>query len=750
MKYAEVYTSIKTLEVNHPFDYLIPEAFKDSISPGSLVIVPFRNRQEIGFVTRIKDSTDVAAKDLKTVAEVISSIPVFTRETLKIIYWMSSYYLQPFGKIIEFFLPPGSKDKILKVFRNPETFFRYKNVFYLKNTGTEAFREVYGSKRFKGQQRILDLLKKNDGIELKEIIRGAGGSRSSLTALLQKGVVEVKKIRISDGYEGRVTFENPKKPVKGYVFKNGAFRKEIAKYISKNLFRAFILYDFRTEDKISLYRSMLRSALENNKKALLLTPEIIDAENLYSSIYDPELCGKQIIYHSELKESEQLSRWYEIYTGNADIVFGNRSAIFLPFKNIGLIVIDEEHDPSYKESTIVRYNVQDIALKIGRSLNIPVVFASNTPSMRLWYRAENDKEFKIIRPDVSFFKNNKVAKEVLDLKTVDSFKEDINITSILYKIIRNSVEAGSKALVFFNRRGYSSFLVCRDCGNIPLCPRCHISYSYHGSSGRLVCHHCSNSEDFTGQCSNCGSKNLQFRGTGIEKIESKLKKRFKGIAFLRVDSDFIRNKKESRAIQKTLSTEGSLLLLGTQKVLKYTVKDLTAASIINYDSLFQIPDFQINERVFQLLVQILTKIKNMDGSRFMIQSFNSENEVLGSFILGDYEDFYKKEIKKRKDLYYPPYSNLINIVISGRNDESVSADVRALAHKISSINKPGFLMLGPAPAPFHKRNLIYRWHIMIKTESVIRFNTNLREILKDFRKNDENKIVFDIDPVWIL
>ena len=219
---------------------------------------------------------------------------------------------------------------------------------------------------------------------------------------------------------------------------------------------------------------------------------------------------------------------------------------------------------------------------------------------------------------------------------------------------------------------------------------------------------------------------------------------------MRIDSDFIKNKQEGREVREKLGTDGPLILLGTQKILKNTVKDLTVASIINYDSLFQIPDFQINERVFQLLVQILSKIKNMDGSRFMIQAFDSKNEVLELFISGDYEDFYKKEIKRRKDLYYPPYSALINIIMSGKDDRSVREDIKLLADKISGLKEPEFLMLGPAPAPFHKRNLIYRWHIMVKTESVIMFNNNLRKILDDFSKNDENKIVFDIDPVWIL
>ena len=258
-------------------------------------------------------------------------------------------------------------------------------------------------------------------------------------------------------------------------------------------------------------------------------------------------------------------------------------------------------------------------------------------------------------------------------------------------------------------------------------------------------------EDFKGQCKSCGSKNLQYRGTGIEKIESKLKKRFTDTEFLRIDSDFVKNNNELRAIRKILGAYGPLLILGTQKVLKnLVIRDLTSASIIDLDSLFQLPDFQINERVFQLMIQILSKIKNTYESKFLIQAFNIKNEVLEAFLDGEYEDFYKKEIKKRKNLRYPPYSSLINIIIAGRDDENVDRDIKALADKISGIKKPEFLMLGPAPAPFYRRNLVYRRHILIKTESVIMFNNNLKKILKDYRKNIKNKIIFDIDPVWIL
>ncbi len=754
MKYAEVYTSIKTLEVNHPFDYSIPSALKDSICTGSMVIVPFGQRQEIGFVTKVKDHTKIAAEDLKTVTEIISNIPAFNKETLRLIYWMSAYYLQPFGKIIEFFLPPGNKKKVLEVFKDPESFFRYEKVIYLSKTSTGAIAEVYSSGRSRAQQRILDLLRQSDGITLKDLIDKAKVSRSSVSALLKKNIIELRKRRrVDSGCRERTGTVDLQEIKKKSVLKDENARtlsRDITYSIKNNLFKAFVLYDFRINDRLNLYRAACSSALDNNKTVLLLTPEIIDAENLFDLFYDPEM-GKKQIFHSGLKESEQLSRWYDIYSGNIDLIIGNRSAIFLPFRNIGLVIIDEEHDPSYKESTIVRYNVQDIALKLCRYLRIPVLFASNTPSMRLWHRAKVERDFRILRPDISFYRDNKVSKEVLDLKTVDSFKEDINITNKLYKTIKNELRAGNKALVFFNRRGYSSFLICRDCGYIPLCPRCRVSFSYHRNDSMLLCHHCSLRQDFTGQCENCGSTNMQYSGTGIEKIESKLKKRFTDTKFLRIDSDFVKNRDEGRAIRKILSADGPLLILGTQKVLKNSViRDLTAASIIDFDSLFQLPDFQINERVFQLLIQVLSKIKNTYESKFLIQAFNIKNEVLGSFLDGEYEDFYKKEIKKRKNLQYPPYSSLINIIVAGRDDESVDRDIKALAGRISGIKKAEFLMLGPAPAPFYRRNLVYRRHILIKTGSVIRFNNNIKKILKDYRKNIENKIIFDIDPVWIL
>ena len=754
MKYAEVYTGIKTLEVNHPFDYSVPEGFIGAIHPGSMVVVPFGNRKEIGFVTKVKSSTDIASKDLKPVADVIGDIPVFDRDSLRLIYWMSGYYLQPFGKIIEFFLPPGNKDRVLQLLKNPETFFRYKTVIYLNDTGTGGFEEIYRSKRLRGQQKVLDILKRNDGITVREIMSRTGVSRQTVKALLEKGFVKIQKIRILNQDEGEVN------PIKQQIHGEKDDLKDkkvrpcfsgIADCISGNLYRVFILYDFSITDRIDIYRFLCNCALEENKKALILTPEIVDAENLARSLAGGELKGKHLIFHSGLKASEQLSSWYRAYTGSIDTIIGNRSAIFLPLKKIGLIIIDEEHDPSYKESTSVRYNLQDIALKLGSILGIPVVFASNTPSMRIWHRTKNDKDFEVIRSELSFFRNNKVQREVLDLKTLDRFKEDINITGSLYRTIKNAVESGNKALVFFNKRGYSSYLLCRDCGDIPTCPKCQISFSFHSSSGRLVCHHCSHDEVFTGKCKACGSDNIQFRGTGIEKIESKLKARFKGTTVLRVDSDLIRDRRESRKIAEILKADGPLILLGTQKILKNrAIRDLTVASIVNYDSLFQLPDFQVNERVFQLMVEILSKMKNTDKSKFIIQAFKCKNEVLDSFVSGDYEDFYEKEIKKRQDLYYPPISNLINIIVSGRDNSSVRCDINLLAERVSKIKKPKFFILGPAPAPFHKINFLYRWHLLIKTESVMKFNLGLGNILKDFRKNDENKIIFDIDPVWIL
>jgi len=310
----------------------------------------------------------------------------------------------------------------------------------------------------------------------------------------------------------------------------------------------------------------------------------------------------------------------------------------------------------------------------------------------------------------------------------------------------------NKVIIFLNRRGYSNFVICSKCGNVPKCPACDLPYNYHRDTGKLVCHHCGREIVYTGKCDKCGSNSLVLYGTGIQKVQSKLEERFKEVPVLRMDSDVTVKKKSHQEILKKFISPGGSILIGTQMIAKgLDVGDVTLVGIINSDSMMGLPDYHMNERAYQLITQVSGRAgRTSKKGKVIIQTYNPDSMVMKNVLGNDYESFYKQELENRRELKYPPFSHLINIIISGKSEEKVKEDIRELTLRLKDAVGESSSMLGPAPAPFSKINKFYRWHLMIKAGNWDTLNDRISEILKGFKKNNENKIILDINPVWIL
>jgi len=678
MSYAEVYVAIKTLGMDHPFDYKIPPDLNELAKVGSVVTVPFGNRQESGYITRIKDNSLLSGKEIKSLSRIIYDVPVFDRDRLKLIYWMAAYYVAPVVKIMEFFLPPGKKGK--------------KS---LPPAGLEH-----------PDMTIADT------------------STSTPNACMQ--------------------------PESGIRQSCRAFMSDITGNIGRDRFKGFLLKDFNDLQKLEIIRYLALQTKKTGGRTLILAPEITDIKSIYNG-FDLKTSIAASLYYSEKSPSRRYEDWFDISRDKFDIIFGTRSAIFLSINQLDMIIIDEADDLSYKESTIVRYNLKDVALRLAKILKIPCVLFASSASVNLRYEFSKKSDMETIdNPDTSTGKNL-FKKQIIDLKMLDRSKEDINITGSLFKGLKEETGKKNKAIIFVNRRGYSSFLICKKCGHIPKCDLCNIAYKYHSSQKKLICHHCCRTVDFTGICSSCGSDDFSYQGTGIEKIEYKLKQRFKDIAIFRIDSDKLKKKNELKEILTAINAAGPAILIGTQVIAKdMKIKDITLVAVIDFDSLFNLPDYSINEKACQILIRLSSVLKNNSEARFIIQAYNTDNFVLKSFMASDFNLFYEEEIKNRKELFYPPFSNLVNIIISGEDENLVKSDINRLFSMISNKINGDFLLLGPSPSPFYKLNQHYRWHILVKTPKIMQFAIFLGKILAGFKKSGRNKIITDIDPVWIL
>ena len=749
-KYAEVYLDIKAFDIDHAFDYRIPPDFTPDINIGSVVLVPFKNRSEVGYIVKVKDRSGLDDEEIKDIEKVIDSKPVFNLKRLELIHWISKYYIQPLGSVIKFFLPPGGRYK--KFLTHPRVKLKYKDYVNLNKNKFRELKDKINWDRSYSQKKIIDYLISSGEVSKEKLMRDTGSHYSSLTSLVDKNIISIFKKRQKRDFRYENEYKKgskKKKIILNYYQKNAL--DSIDNSIQKSNFHKFLIEGVAGSGKTDIYIAVCRKVLEQNKRVLVLTPEISLTPQLFSR-FESEFGPKVAVYHSNMNEAERYERWLDVQENKFDIIIGTRSSIFTPIGNLGIIILDEEHDPSYKEGTLVRYNTQDVAMELGRILKIPVVFGSATPSIVTRYRAENENNFTLIKIPFKAQSRHKLDKQVVDLKLVDRSREDITITRKLFTAIREELEKDNKVIIFINRRGYSNFIICNKCGNVPKCPACDLSYSYHSDRKKLICHHCSREQNYTGKCTVCGAENIFLYGTGIQRVQSKLQSRFKNTPILRMDSDITTKRKSHQEILNKFISPGRSILIGTQMVAKgLDIEDVTLVGVINCDNMLGLPDYHMNERVYQLITQVSGRAgRKIKKGKVIIQTYNPDSSVIKNILEENYESFYCQELENRRELSYPPFSNLINIIISGKEESVVKKDIKNLFTEINEVIKIGSNILGPAPAPFYKINLFYRWHIIIKTGNIKDLNIELAKIFKKFRKYKENKIIIDVDPVWIL
>jgi len=749
-KYAEVYIDIRSLSVDHPFDYIIPHAMLDSIRTGSVVIVPVSNRKEIGYVVRVKDKSRVSAGALKEIAGLTGISPVFDEQMLELAMWMSRYYVQPLTGVLRLFLPPGRKNK--RTLQKKGKGYKYRTMIEIDRNAYGRAADDPGWKRSKAQKRILDRLSQSGSgmMERAMLLKASSSSAGSIKKLIEKRLIRQNKRRV------RRDFRYGGLPGSGGTdITMNQYQRKCIDLVRSSLesreSRKFLIQGVTGSGKTEIYMNICKKVIASGRRALILVPEISLTPQLFSRF--EKMFGREVaVYHSHMSDGERFDRWMEILEGEVGLVIGTRSALFTPLKDIGIIIIDEEHDPSYKEGSMVRYNTRDVAARLSEIKNIPLIMGSATPSVSTRYMVENKKDCTLMRVPVRARSSKKVERQVVDLRSIDRKKEDEFITPVLHKAIREELEKDNKVIIFINRRGFSNFVVCRGCGNVPRCPACELSYNYHRDSGKLICHHCGREEKYTGVCKQCQTANLFLAGSGIQRVEEKIRTRFRDVPIYRMDSDITKKKKSHQEIIGGFSAPGRAIMIGTQMITKgLDIEDVTLVGVINCDGMFSLPDYHMNERAYQLITQVAGRAGRKDKEgRVIIQTYRPDAGVIIHLMDEDYEKFYMEELENRRELSYPPFSNLVNIIISGHNASAVEDGAKKVLDKINKDIKINIDMLGPAPAPFYKINKFYRWHILLKTKEIDSLTAELGESLKSHRKNKDIRLIIDVDPEWIL
>lgn len=530
----------------------------------------------------------------------------------------------------------------------------------------------------------------------------------------------------------------------------GAVRAAIDAGESKD----FLLHGITGSGKTEVYLSCAARALEAGKEVLILVPEIPLSFQV-AKRFEEAFGGRVAVLHSGLTDKERRDEQARFNRGGAPIVVGPRMALFAPFRKLGLIVVDEEHDPSYKQESHPRYNAVTLARMLARHHRAPLLLGSATPSLESRHAAERGAA-TLLTLASRYGSRPLPAVEVVDMRGGRESKQKLPFSAPLLDALHETVAAGNQAILFLNRRGFSPLVLCTDCGAAIQCPRCNIALTLHLDKGLLICHYCNHRKQAAQICPACGGSELTRRGFGTQRLEEELANAVPSAKILRLDRDSASKRGAGRAIVEAFAKKEAQILIGTQMVTKgFDFPDVGLVGILNADQLLHFPDFRSGERTFQLLTQVAGRAgRGNAGGKVILQTYDPEHPAIVAAAGHDYDSFYAQELKSRKEVGYPPFARLANILVSGEDDAVVEAAADGLREFLGKRIPQGkeLWLLGPSPAPMQKINRNFRWHILVKSAEIDPLLRLGRDALAWHARSGSRKIrvTVDVDPVHLL
>ena len=739
--FAEVIINSNAKALNKTFDYIVPTELEKDIKVGSRVFVPFGNgsKTDDGFVINLKDNSEFANKEIIKI-EIDDSLNEFKINLARL---MARKYFCNISDCIRLMLPPGTSSKDIANRMKDK-----KGNFIYLNKNIIEIQELIESKKIKSEKhiRVLNFLEKNDGIYKSDLELLADVSSSILKTLEKNGYIKIEEEKLErNPFIGKNVKHDNNKTL---TDEQKICFNSINKSIENNTFSNNLIYGITGSGKTEIYLQLIKEALNKNKSAIVLVPEI----SLTPQMVDRFLArfGEEniAILHSKLSNGERYDEWNKIKNSNNIIVIGARSAIFAPVNNLGIIIIDEEHDSSYKSDTTPRYNAKDIGKYLAEKNNCPLVLGSATPDINTMYLAKNQK--------INIFKLTKRANnmnlpnvQVVDMRNELAIGNKSMISLKLQDKIQKNLLNKKQTILFLNRRGYSTFIMCRECGYVAKCKNCNISLTYHRNINKLRCHYCGFETNIIKECPECKSSKVKYFGTGTQKLEDEVHKLFPNSSTIRMDIDTVSKKNSHEIILNKFKNEKIDILIGTQMVVKgHHFPDVTLVGAITADSLLNLEDYRAAEKTFQTLVQVAGRAGREENGDVIIQTYNPDHYAIIDSQKQDYNLFYNEEIALRKMLNYPPFCDIIMINFNGTDLNEITKISNLVYKKINIYKENRLIIYKPVPSPIDKINNKYRWRIIIKCKlsNKILDIVNLGITDEKITKCKNTRIIIDINP----
>lgn len=726
--YAEVIINFEALEIDRPFTYKVPEEFNNEIKIGQIVKVPFGkgNKTSEGFILNLKNDDNIKFKT-KNIAAILVKDPVIDEDDINLIEFLREKtlckYIDAFRLLIPVGIMKGAKAK-------------KKKVIVLKNE------DLSNIKNPDGYKKIVEFFKTNSGKYTKsELINEHSISQYKLNKLIENEVLSIEEESVFR-YNDRVYNKDSAKTL--------TIEQEniIREYINSDD-KMFLLKGVTGSGKTEVYMKLVERVLLEEKSAIILVPEIALTPQMIER-FKGRFGVNVALFHSKLSDGERFDEWFRVKEGKSKVIVGARSAIFLPAKNLGLIIIDEEHENTYKSEQNPKYQTKEVAEYLSELKGCKVILGSATPSIETYYRALTG-EMKLLELNSRVDNKAMPPMKVIDMRNELKGGNKSLFSRELFIAIQERLKRKEQIILFLNRRGFSTFVSCRSCGYVFKCDECDISMTYH-KNGLLICHYCGKTKREPRECPKCHSKYVKFFGAGTQRVEEEVKKYFNNAGILRMDVDTTRDKHSYERIYNTFKNGEADILIGTQMVSKgLDFKNVTLVGILAADMSINIPDYRAAERTFQIITQVAGRAGRGDKQgEVLIQTYTPQHYSLQYAVNYDYEGFYEKEFTVRAMMKYPPFGKLLLINGTSKKEELL----KNFMHKITMMIKPlvenclDIEILGPIPCMISKVKENYRWQIVIKGEFDSYFSKNIKEILYDENKNVYNdiRISMDINP----
>lgn len=732
MNYALVLVNIKGLGVK-TFSYLIPDDIKDKIKIGQAVLVPFGRQGLVNaFVVGFSDYLDASIK-AKKINRILDETPLFSLKYLKLLEWVANYYCCDFVTVLNMAIPMKLIDK------NAKTEF---SVEYVKSEGAT-----------KRQLEILAKLQQTGKFPLIDFERVAKTTRATMKKLETLGCV---KITTDEIYRNPLSIfsDIKQEPLsKLSEVQEEAYQNIKAKLKSQ---KPILLHGVTASGKTEVYFKLIDDVIKQGKNVLFLAPEIALASQLTKRLARKFGVKDVAIWHSSISDGEKYDVWKRLYNNEIKILAGARSAVFAPLQNIGLIIIDEEHESAYKQSNPApRYDARTIAKKLSQYYQAPLILGSATPDISNYYYATNNNNlFQMLKR----YNNAPMAKiKVINMQEYGRAAYKSVISKPLQAEITETLNNNKQVILLINRRGFSTYSQCKACGHVIECPNCAIPMIWHASDKKLKCHYCGQESSFPDECPNCGSDAIKNSGMGTQKIEMLIKELYPDANIERIDSDILTRKNAHIEVLNRFQKGEIDILVGTQMIAKgLDNPNVTLVGVISADASFNLPDFRAAERGFQLLTQVAGRAGRGEYKGDVIfQTYNPDFYALESAKEQNYEKFYNTEIAAREEFDYPPFSQIIRVIFSCENNFRAEKSAMEIAMRLNTMtDKFGFSeylsVLGPSPCVIERLNGLYRFQIIIKNKLHEKGHSFVSKFFGKITMPKDIRLAIDVDPIDIL